>query len=102
EPIEQSGQLSISYWLQTTEAPRNRNVAVFLGNSSVQNSYIDSGVVGGTATPLGAAQGRNRGTNTTSAPLIGELISPADVLVNDGQFHHIVLTVNTNAGVNTG
>ncbi len=92
--ITASGQLTLSYWLSSTDTSGGRNVAVFLGDDTDSNAYIDSGIVGGATEPnAGKAQGRNRDNTNTGAD-IGELFG---VLVNDGTFHHIALTIDTLA-----
>ncbi len=86
-----SGQLTLSYWLSSTDTSGGRNVAVFMGNDAATNAYVDSGILGGGGANNGAAQGRNRdATNTASQ--IGELFGPP---VNDGVFHHVALAVDT-------
>ena len=90
-----SGELTISYWLKSSDLAANRSVAVFLGNDTAANDYIDSGILGGTAAnppaPNGSVYGRHRkATNTQISDLFGPLI-------NDGNFHHVALTIDLAA-----
>jgi hypothetical protein len=88
-PIVASNQFTLSYWLQTADAG-NRNVAVFMGNNTLSNDYIDSGVLGnGQFAPIGSAYGRSRkATNTNVGDLGGGPI------ITDGNFHHIALSID--------
>lgn len=92
--ITASGALTISYWLNSSDIAANRSVAVFLGNNTDNNDYIDSGILGGAQAnppaPNGSAYGRNR-VNTDAAASIGDLFG---TLINDGEFHHLALTVD--------
>ena len=90
--ITTSGELTISYWLNSSDVAANRSVALFLGNDTASNDYIDSGILGGTQpnppAPNGSAYGRHRKNTNTQ---IGDLFGP---LINDGAFHHLALTVD--------
>jgi len=90
--ITTSGELTFSYWLNSTDIAANRSVAVFLGNNTDTNDYIDSGILGGTQVnppaPNGSAYGRFRRNTDTQ---IGDRFGP---LINDGNFHHLAMTVD--------
>lgn len=93
--ITASGKLTLSYWLNSTDIAANRSVAVFMGNDMDSNDYIDSGILGGAQAnppaPNGSAYGRNR-KNTDAQ--IGDMFG---TLINDGNFHHLALTIDTAA-----
>jgi hypothetical protein len=90
-PILASGQFTLSYWIKSTDTG-NRNVAVFMGNNTASNDYIDSGVLGSNQfAPAGSTYGRNRVATNTPAN-IGDLGGGA--LVNDGVFHHIAFSID--------
>lgn len=88
-PIVASNQFTISYWMKTADTG-NRNVAVFMGNNTLSNDYIDSGVLGnGQFAPIGSAYGRSRKATNTN---IGDL--GGGPIITDGNFHHIALSID--------
>lgn len=91
--ITTSGQVTLSYWIKSTDVSGGRNVAVFMGNDTATNSYIDSGIAGGAGpNPVpGSAYGRNR-VATNAAGNIGEKFGP---VVSNDAFHHIALSIDT-------
>lgn len=93
-----SGQVTVSYWVKSADTG-NRNVAVFLGNGSDNNDYLDSGILGNMQfAPAGTAYARNR-KNTDTVGNIGDI--GGGTVVTDGQFHHIVFSVDTVADTAT-
>lgn len=93
-----SGQLTFSAWVNTDTTLGNRNIVVFAGNDAASNVYADLSVSGET-TPVGSAtQGaaiaRNRPVGSP-----GNGTQPTGIFstakVNDGQWHHLAMTVNT-------
>lgn len=97
-PILASGQFTLSYWVKSTDTG-NRNVAVFMGNNTSSNDYIDSGVLGNAQfAPAGSTYGRNRVATNTPAN-IGDLGGGA--LVNDGVFHHVAFSVDKATSTGT-
>jgi hypothetical protein len=97
--ITASGQITLSYWIKSTDVSGGRNVAVFMGNDTATNSYIDSGIAGGAGpNPApGSAYGRNR-VATNAAANIGEQFGP---LVNNDVFNHIALSIDTASNTST-
>jgi hypothetical protein len=88
-PIVASNQFTLSYWLKTADTG-NRNVAVFMGNNTLSNDYIDSGVLGnGQFAPIGSAYGRSRKATNTNVGDIG-----GGAIITDGNFHHIALSID--------
>ena len=84
-----NSQVSISAWISSTDTSNGRNTAVSLVNSTATNNYIDLGIVGdGQGSPDGIANARTRvGGNNDE-------IFSGTTPVNDGMFHHLVLTLN--------
>jgi hypothetical protein len=94
--IVASGQLSFSAWINTLDTTGNRNTVVFAGNDTSSTVYADLGVGAGLAAPdTGAATARNRPVGATSAQQTGIYSTP--VVVNDGGWHHLVMTVDLAA-----
>jgi hypothetical protein len=88
-PIVASNQFTLSYWLKTADTG-NRNVAVFMGNNTLSNDYIDSGVLGnGQFAPIGSAYGRSRKATNTNVGDVG-----GGTIITDGNFHHIALSID--------
>lgn len=95
--ITTSGQITVSYWLKSSDTG-NRNVAVFMGNNTDNNDYLDSGILGnGQFAPAGSAYARNR-KNTDAAAGIGDL--GGGPIISSGAFHHIAFSINT--AISTG
>jgi hypothetical protein len=91
-----SGQMSFSAWINTTDTAGNRNTVVFAGNDTSSNVYSDLGVGAGLAAPnAGAATARNRPAGGPPvAQQTGIYSTPAVEPVNDGAWHHLVMTVD--------
>ncbi|QDV72110.1 LamG-like jellyroll fold domain-containing protein [Botrimarina mediterranea] len=88
-PIVASNQLTLSYWVQSVDTG-NRNVAVFMGNNTLSNDYIDSGVLGnGQFAPAGTGYGRSRKATNTNVGDVG-----GGPVITDGEFHHIALSID--------
>lgn len=95
--ITTSGALTFSAWVNTTDTTGNRNTAVFAGDDTEGNVYSDLGVAAGQEDFEGAASARNRPVGASLAQQTGIFSSPAVDPVNDGEWHHLVMTVDTNA-----
>jgi hypothetical protein len=78
--------LSFSYWLKALDNGTGRNVAVFLGNDTVSDRYIDSGIENNDL-----VYGRDRGPDTFPE------IKSANTY-NDGQWHHVVFVIDAETG----
>ena len=92
--ITTSGQMTISAWINTSDTTGNRNTAVFAGDSTSNSVYADLGVAAGQAGFEGSASARVRPAGANSAQQTGIYSSPAVAPVNDGNWHHLVMTVN--------
>ncbi|MCW1922781.1 PQQ-dependent sugar dehydrogenase [Luteolibacter arcticus] len=92
--IHDSGELTISAWVKTTDTTGNRNTAVFAGDNTVANVYADLGVAAGQAGFPGAASARNRPVGAAAVQQTGIFSLPAVPAVNDGAWHHLVMTVD--------
>jgi hypothetical protein len=90
--ITSSGQLSYSVWINTTLTTGNRNVVVFAGLDTSSQSYTDLGYSGAEAGHQGQAYDRNR-PNLLNGPQTTGIFSDG-IVVNDGNWHHLALTVN--------
>lgn len=91
--IVASGQLTFSAWINTTDVTGNRNTVVFAGDDRVNNSFTDMGVAAGQVNFPGQPTARNRpsttpGSHPQTTGIYGKTI------VNDGQWHHLAMTVN--------
>jgi hypothetical protein len=85
--INTSQAVTVSVWMNWTSSTDNRDTAVFLGNDTVSDRYLDVGATGGTNTAnLGGVFGRTRGTGFPS------LLASSGL--NNGQWHHIAYTSN--------
>jgi hypothetical protein len=84
-----SQAVTVSVWLNWTTAGA-RDSAVFLGDNTVSNRYLDVGTVAGTAGVYGRAR---NGVNSGFPDL-----TPA-IALNDGQWHHVAYTVDAAAEV---
>jgi len=92
--INTSGKLSFTAWVKTTDTTGNRNCVVFAGDDTVANVYTDMGVAAGQAGALGAVSARNRpATAPAGAQQTGIYSTPTVAAVNDGAWHHLVMTV---------
>jgi hypothetical protein len=89
------GQLTFSAWIQTTDTTGNRNTVIFAGSDTVANSYTDLGVAAGQAGHLGEASARNRPSGSVGTQQTG--IFSDGVVVNDGLWHNLVMTVDLSS-----
>jgi hypothetical protein len=88
-PILASNQITLSYWVQSTDTGA-RSAAVFVGNNTASNDYIDSGILGaGQFAPAGTAYGRSRKASNTNVGNVG-----GGTVVTDGSFHHIAVSID--------
>ncbi len=95
-PIVASNQFTLSYWVQSMDTG-NRNVAVFMGNNTASNDYIDSGVLGNNQfAPAGSTYGRSRKATNTNVGDIG-----GGPVVNDGSFHHVAFAIDYTTSTGT-
>ncbi|MCG8585174.1 MAG: PEP-CTERM sorting domain-containing protein [Pirellulales bacterium] len=78
--------LSFSYWLNTADTDNDRHVAVFLGDDSVSDEYIDSGIENG-----GEIYGRDRDGGS-----INEITDGTTAVV--GEWNHVVYVVKDAGG----
>lgn len=96
DSIVANGAFTMSVWLKLDAAPTtNRSVAVFMGNDTDSNDYSDIGLFGNSNIgDLGAdgVYGRTRANSNTN---IGEI---ATTSIADGQWHHVMLSVDDNTG----
>ncbi|MBK1883824.1 hypothetical protein JIN85_15510 [Luteolibacter pohnpeiensis] len=93
--INASGSYTLSAWIKTTDTTGNRNCVVFAGDDSASNIYADLGVAAGQAGFQGAATARNRPLGAGIAQQTGIYSSPAVPTVNDGNWHHLLMTFDT-------
>lgn len=93
QSLGNTNQVTFSAWINTTDTVGNRNVAVFAGNTALQNSYTDMGMAAGIVNPVGQATARNRPTGN------GTEIFSGTTLVNDGEWHHLAMTVDPTASL---
>ncbi|MDB6078878.1 MAG: hypothetical protein JWO82_2625, partial [Akkermansiaceae bacterium] len=96
-----SGQLTFSAWIKTTDTTGNRNTVVFAGDDTSSNVYSDLGVAAGQTGFLGAATARNRPAAAPVGQQSGIYSSPAVPPVNDGNWHHLAMTVNQSTSLLT-
>ncbi|MES2477281.1 MAG: PQQ-dependent sugar dehydrogenase [Verrucomicrobiota bacterium] len=89
-----SGKMTLAAWVKTTDTTGNRNTAVFIGDDTATNVYADLGVAAGQAGFLGAASARCRAVGANPVQQTGIFSSPTVPPVNDGEWHHLVMTVN--------
>jgi hypothetical protein len=87
--ITTSQAITISVWLNWTTAG-TRDCAVFLGDNTVANRYLDLGTVAAT----GGVYGRVRDGVNSGFPDL----TPAGSL-NNGQWHHVAYTLDASAEV---
>lgn len=95
--ITASGQLTFSTWIMTSDTTGNRNTVVFAGSNAASNIYADLGVAAAAAGFEGSASARNRPSGATLDQQTGIFSSPAVPTVNNGQWHHLVMTVDLSA-----
>lgn len=95
--IVASRQLSFSAWINTHDTTGNRNTVVFAGNDTQMNVYSDLGVAAGLD---GGATARNRPVGASGPQQTGIFSTPAAAPVNDGEWHHLVMTVDLSAATN--
>lgn len=91
--INASGQMSYSVWINTTVTTGNRNVVVFAGLDTSSQSYTDLGYAGAEAGHQGQAYDRNRPNLGGAGPQQTGIFSDG-IVVNDGNWHHLALTVD--------
>ncbi len=91
-----SGQFTFSAWIQTTDTTGNRNIVVFAGDNTTSNVYADLSVAAGQTGFEGSANARNRPVGASLDQQTGIFSSPAVDPVNDGEWHHLVMTVNVS------
>jgi hypothetical protein len=84
-PLVASQAVTISAWLKWT-TPGSRDSAIFLGDNTAANRYIDVGT-----TAAGGAYGRSRDAANSTAPF-PDLVMGAEL--NDGEWHHIAYTAD--------
>jgi len=97
--IVASGKLTLSTWVKTTDTTGNRNTAVFAGDNNATNVYADLGVAAGQAGFAGASTARSRPVGAVAAQQTGIYSSPAVAPVNDGAWHHLVMTVDSSSAL---
>lgn len=85
-PINTSQALTISVWLKWT-TPGARDSAVFLGDNTVANRYLDIGTVSASTGVYGRVR---NGVNTGFPDLTPAPVAP----LNDDQWHHVAYTVD--------
>lgn len=93
-----SGQLSYSAWVKTTDTTGGRNTVVFAGDDTSSQSYTDMGHTGTTVGDLGEATARNR-PNLGGGGAQQTGIFSTGIVVNDGNWHNIVMTVNLSSSL---
>lgn len=81
-----SQQLTISVWMKWSPTGDARDSAVFFGNDTAANRYVDVGTTTG-----GGVYGRSRDAATSGAPF-SDLAR--GVGLNDGAWHHVAYTTN--------
>lgn len=99
--LTSAGQLTFSAWINTTDTAGNRNTVLSAGNTTPYRTYTDLGVgrLNDTTPTPGelVATARNRPTGTADVGDQATGILDLDNPINDGQWHHIAMTVNTTA-----
>jgi len=88
--IAASGQITISVWLNWGTLSANRDSAIFLGDDTVGNRYIDIGTAGNTNSGVYGRTRDNQGTGFSDG-IQGSGLS-------DGEWHHIAYTSNQATG----
>jgi glucose/arabinose dehydrogenase/mono/diheme cytochrome c family protein len=94
QAITSSGSMTFSAWVKTSDTTGNRNTVVFAGDNTAANVYADLGVAAGQAGFLGSASARNRPQGAQPPQQTGIYGSPAAPAVNDGNWHHLAMTVD--------
>ena len=93
-----SGQLSYSAWVKTTDTTGGRNTVVFAGDDTSSQSYTDMGYTGTATGDEGEATARNR-PNLGGGGAQQTGIFSTGIVVNDGNWHNIVMTVNLSSSL---
>ncbi len=95
-----ASQYAFSAWINTDDTNGNRNTAVFAG-ANANNVYADLGLANELVegVPRGEASARNRPSGATSAQQTG--IFGTGVKVNDGEWNHLVMTVDLTSSLMT-
>ncbi|RYD41298.1 MAG: LamG domain-containing protein, partial [Verrucomicrobiaceae bacterium] len=88
--ITTSQALTVSVWLKWT-TPGARDSAIFLGDNTVANRYLDVGTVSASTGVYGRVR---NGVNTGFPDLTTPPVSP----LNDDQWHHVAYTVSATTG----
>ncbi len=93
-------QYTFSAWIKSTDTTGNRNTVVFAG-ANANNVYSDLGLANDLVegVPRGEASARNRPVGATGPQQTGFFSD--GVKVNDGEWHHLVMTVNLPISVAT-
>lgn len=85
-PAITGGSVSLSCWVKALDNGTGRNVAVFLGNDTVSDRYIDLGIEN-----VDLVYGRDRGPDSFPEIKSGNAY-------NDGQWHHVVFVIDASVG----
>ncbi|GAA5481418.1 LamG-like jellyroll fold domain-containing protein [Haloferula sargassicola] len=96
--IAASGKLSIAAWVNTTDTTGNRNTVVFAGDDTSSISFTDFGVAAGQAGHEGEVTARNRPNLPGAGAQQGGIYSTG-VTVNDGNWHHLAITVDLSTAL---
>lgn len=84
-PLVASQAVTISAWLKWT-TPGARDSAIFLGNNTAANRYIDVGT-----TAAGGVYGRSRDAAISTTPFPDLALGTG---LNDGEWHHVAYTAD--------
>lgn len=87
-------QLTFSAWIFTEDVTGNRNTVIFAGDDSTNNSFTDMGVAASQPSHLGEASARHRPSTTPGSHAQTTGIFSTGVVVNDGAWNHLVMTVD--------
>ncbi len=91
--ILSTGELTFAAWIRSTDTSSGRNTIISAANSTAANSYVDMGIAGSEPN-VGALSGRLRPDGNANIAEIFSSAPPAEVLVNDDGWHHVVLTLD--------
>ena len=101
--ITTAQKVTISAWVKTSDATGTRNVAVFAGNDQATGNYMDLGYSGpgdGAAVPANnLAAGKAYARDRASGNGVNAYSNTAPT-VNNGAWHHLVMTIDLSAASN--
>lgn len=86
--------LTYTAWIKSTDISSGRNCIFSAANTTLDNSYIDSGISGTGSNNVGALSGRLRPNGNANIAEVFSNTAPSTTLVNDDNWHHVAMTID--------